>query len=516
LIEIEWRAPQRNSDGSPEVELKEAEVLRRVVDLAALAASTTTPSEEAETPDTAEPQAEQQGTEEPETEPKTPDIEDEKEPGQPETEKQTVEPVTPPRPPGPLGPGDEGPLPEPSGTSFFDLTATIKTPPAPPPFTGEAKVVARIASEYPGEPMSYQDPWDPEWEGKRVDYSVRYVSRKGRKSAMSSEVSIEPVPPIGPPAGLEVASADGFVRIRWSPDPEVSAPTKEETAEEPDKEDQEDEDTEGEEEKKEEYGFNVYRRGTEAKPEAKAKPWAKKDYRWAPLNTKPLKSSHFEDRTATFGTEWCYVVRTILIPPPPPPPPLPPALSTKEGAPTPGAASAPSATEKTGARTTPAGVTPAAGQQADAPVTQGAPTRRAGQTPGAAGPGAPVAPAKPLPPPARIESADSLEVCLTPADTFSPETPTEVVALELTDGILVSWKEVDAEDLAGYLVYRASGRRGAFERVTPEPIQLASFTDRDLTPGETYRYVVTAVDSAEPPNESSRSSVATALAPEQP
>ncbi len=79
---------------------------------------------------------------------------------------------------------------------------------------------------------------------------------------------------------------------------------------------------------------------------------------------------------------------------------------------------------------------------------------------------------------------------------------------------MISWSESDAPDLQGFFVYRADRRRGPFELLTKEPIQLPNFTDSGLTPGETYFYAVSAVDSSKPPNESERSSPIAAEAPQ--
>ena len=79
---------------------------------------------------------------------------------------------------------------------------------------------------------------------------------------------------------------------------------------------------------------------------------------------------------------------------------------------------------------------------------------------------------------------------------------------------MLSWSESDANDLEGYRVYRAEQRDGPFEPLTSELIEVPSFTDQELTPGTSYFYTVIAVDGAEPPNESPRSAVVAAEAPE--
>lgn len=112
------------------------------------------------------------------------------------------------------------------------------------------------------------------------------------------------------------------------------------------------------------------------------------------------------------------------------------------------------------------------------------------------------------------ESLDSAEVCLTPEDRFAPPTPENLIAVEVAEGILLSWKAVDVADLAGYVVYRARDPEGPYDRLTTEPLQLASFTDRDTEAGALYHYAVSAVDRSQPPNESPRSSSVSIRAPE--
>jgi fibronectin type 3 domain-containing protein len=87
-------------------------------------------------------------------------------------------------------------------------------------------------------------------------------------------------------------------------------------------------------------------------------------------------------------------------------------------------------------------------------------------------------------------------------------------AVASSEGILLSWREVDASDLKGYRVYRAERRQGPFELLTQESIRLESFTDRSVEAGEEYYYKVSAVDREEPPNESPHSPVVGARATE--
>jgi hypothetical protein len=79
-------------------------------------------------------------------------------------------------------------------------------------------------------------------------------------------------------------------------------------------------------------------------------------------------------------------------------------------------------------------------------------------------------------------------------DRFAPPPPTELVALAEARRVRLVWRPAEADDLAGYVVYRRVGESGAFARVTPQPVVSAEFVDTAVTAGQTYTYRVTAVD----------------------
>jgi hypothetical protein len=57
------------------------------------------------------------------------------------------------------------------------------------------------------------------------------------------------------------------------------------------------------------------------------------------------------------------------------------------------------------------------------------------------------------------------------------------------------WNPNTESDVAGYIVLRASGPKGALAPVTPVPIQLTTF--RDMVPrGARFAYAVKAIDKA--------------------
>lgn len=153
--------------------------------------------------------------------------------------------------------------------------------PTPPPFQSEATVVAEFSSPKPGETKAHDESIDAAWMGKRVEYALVYVNRKGRESPLSGIVRIDPVAGLAPPGPPKAEAGDGFVALSWSPPPEAPAS----------------------------LAFSVHRRLEESK-----------DYPDAPLNPEPLAAPSFEDKSAVFGAASCYVVAAVL--------PSPSALSS--------------------------------------------------------------------------------------------------------------------------------------------------------------------------------------------
>jgi hypothetical protein len=93
-----------------------------------------------------------------------------------------------------------------------------------------------------------------------------------------------------------------------------------------------------------------------------------------------------------------------------------------------------------------------------------------------------------------IESAIASEHEVRYVDRFAPPPPTELVALAETGRVRLVWRPSEAEDVAGYIVYRRAGDGGKFERVTPKPVEAAEYVDTAVTGGKAYVYRVTAVD----------------------
>jgi hypothetical protein len=81
-------------------------------------------------------------------------------------------------------------------------------------------------------------------------------------------------------------------------------------------------------------------------------------------------------------------------------------------------------------------------------------------------------------------------------DRFAPPPPTELVALAEAGRVRLVWRPSEADDLAGYIVYRRAGETGPFQRITQQPVVPAELIDTSVARGQTYTYRVTAIDQA--------------------
>jgi len=79
-----------------------------------------------------------------------------------------------------------------------------------------------------------------------------------------------------------------------------------------------------------------------------------------------------------------------------------------------------------------------------------------------------------------------------------------------SDGL--AWNASASPDVAVYAVYRA-GETGDFIRIATTLAITTVYLDRDVLAGTTYRYAITAVDSARKANESARSNVVSVRVP---
>jgi len=112
-------------------------------------------------------------------------------------------------------------------------------------------------------------------------------------------------------------------------------------------------------------------------------------------------------------------------------------------------------------------------------------------------------------------SAPSEPVEIRRRDETPPDAPTEVRAVAGADGIRLFWFAPVATDVAALRVYRASSG-GPLAPLADLPRDATFYLDRDVAPGVSYTYCVTALDGASPPNESQQSATASETPPAEP
>jgi hypothetical protein len=100
-----------------------------------------------------------------------------------------------------------------------------------------------------------------------------------------------------------------------------------------------------------------------------------------------------------------------------------------------------------------------------------------------------------------IESDDSTPAIVTPADTFPPAAPQNVVAAEIPGAdnattIDLSWSINLETDLAGYRVYRSEKQGDRGQPLQLELLLAPAYGDNSVQPGHRYWYTVTALDRA--------------------
>lgn len=117
-------------------------------------------------------------------------------------------------------------------------------------------------------------------------------------------------------------------------------------------------------------------------------------------------------------------------------------------------------------------------------------------------------------PPIEVEGENSPEITVVAHDVFPPATPAGLQAVYSGVGqqlfIDLTWAPDLEPDLAGYNVYRREA--GAeWTKINSEAVKTPSFRDRNVQPGHTYFYSVSAID--ERGNESARSEEASETIP---
>lgn len=80
----------------------------------------------------------------------------------------------------------------------------------------------------------------------------------------------------------------------------------------------------------------------------------------------------------------------------------------------------------------------------------------------------------------------------TPTPTPGAPTPTPTPAPGV-HSVSVTWNASTTSGLAGYNVYRGTASGGPYSRITATPTTALQFTDSNVSAGQTYFYVVTAL-----------------------
>jgi hypothetical protein len=100
-----------------------------------------------------------------------------------------------------------------------------------------------------------------------------------------------------------------------------------------------------------------------------------------------------------------------------------------------------------------------------------------------------------------IEGLCTHETTVQPTDIIPPAAPVGLVAVRSANGIELFWQEETESDISGYIVYR-KGPDELIDKLNNKPLPVSRFLDRTVLPTGLYTYWVTAVDKADPPNQS--------------
>ncbi len=104
--------------------------------------------------------------------------------------------------------------------------------------------------------------------------------------------------------------------------------------------------------------------------------------------------------------------------------------------------------------------------------------------------------------PSRCETEGSVETGAGFVDIFPPAPPAGLAAAAEESLIRLFWTPGAEPDIAGYMVYRSDSGDAPFVPLTSAPIAATTYADTAVKRGRRYTYVVSAVDTASPPNES--------------
>jgi uncharacterized protein len=104
-----------------------------------------------------------------------------------------------------------------------------------------------------------------------------------------------------------------------------------------------------------------------------------------------------------------------------------------------------------------------------------------------------------------LESPDSPTRTVIPRKFTPPPPLLNLVAAITGRGVELRWDASPAPDLAGYRVYRRLAGEAKPVRLNPELLRQPYFVDSQVSRGQTYYYMVTAVDDSRQANESAPS-----------
>lgn len=99
-------------------------------------------------------------------------------------------------------------------------------------------------------------------------------------------------------------------------------------------------------------------------------------------------------------------------------------------------------------------------------------------------------------------SRTSEAVAATPEDTTPPAQPRGLVAVVAGAAVRLAWEPVPDADVAGYRIYRTQTTGRGYQVLTAAPQPATTYVDGAVARGQTYYYVVTAVDRSRRANES--------------
>lgn len=90
-------------------------------------------------------------------------------------------------------------------------------------------------------------------------------------------------------------------------------------------------------------------------------------------------------------------------------------------------------------------------------------------------------------------------------DEFTPQAPQGLHVSTDGPSVTLNWRENQEPDVVGYRVYRSTDYGATFQLLTPTLVVATTWTDTNVVQGALYYYALTAVDNAQPANESPRS-----------